>query len=61
MDYYNQIFCRFQKRKGKVPPPSLLSNDLKKSFFFKMFSNDFFLLVIFFRPYKDFLSKILVL
>ena len=31
MDYYHQIFCRFQKRKRKVPPPSLLSNDFEKS------------------------------
>ena len=23
MDLYNQIFCRFQKCKQKVPPPSL--------------------------------------
>ena len=34
MDYYHQIFCRFQKCKRKVPPPSLLSNDFEKSCFF---------------------------
>ena len=34
MDYYHQIFCRFRKCKRKVPPPSLLSNDFEKSFFF---------------------------
>ena len=27
MDPYIQILCRFQKRKRKVPPPSLLSNE----------------------------------
>ena len=27
MDYYHQIFCRFQKCKQKVPPPSLLNNE----------------------------------
>ena len=60
MDYYHQIFCRFQKCKGKVPPPSSLSNDFEKScFFFKNFSNGFFFsLIKFFRPYKDFWSKI---
>ena len=31
MDYYHQIFCRFQKCKQKVPPPSLLCNDFEKS------------------------------
>ena len=35
MDYYHQIFCRFQKCKRKVPPPSLLSNDFEKNLFFK--------------------------
>ena len=34
MDYYQQIFCRFQKCKQKVPPPSLLSSDFEKSCFF---------------------------
>ena len=34
MDYYHQIFCRFQKCKRKVPPPSPLSNDFEKSWFF---------------------------
>ena len=58
MDYYHQIFCRFRKCKQKVPPPSPLSNDFEKSFFLKIFSNDFFWLINFFRPYKDFLSKI---
>ena len=42
MNYYHQIFCRFRKCKRKVPPPSPLSNDFEKSFFFKIFSNDFF-------------------
>ena len=31
MDSYIQILCRFQKCKGKVPPPSLLSNEKSKS------------------------------
>ena len=31
MDYSNQIFCRFRKRKRKVPPPALLRNDFEKS------------------------------
>ena len=61
MDYYHQIFCRFRKCKRKVPPPSPLSNDFEKSCFFSkilvMFY--FFSLIKFFRPYKDFLSKIL--
>ena len=34
MDSYIQILCRFQKCKRKVPPPSPLSNDFEKSFFF---------------------------
>ena len=42
MDYYHQIFCRFRKCKRKFPPPSPLSNDFEKRFFFKLFSNDFF-------------------
>ena len=43
MDYYHQFFCRFRKRKRKVPPPSLLSNDFEKSCFSSaIFSNDFF-------------------
>ena len=37
MDYYHQFFCRFQRCKRKVPPPSLLSNDFEKSWvFFKI-------------------------
>ena len=46
MDYYHQIFCRFQKPKRKNPPPSLLSNDFEKSW------------IKSFWPYKDFWSKI---
>ena len=43
MDYYHQIFCRFQKCKRKLPPPALPCNDFEKSwFFFKNFSNVFF-------------------
>ena len=37
MDYYHQFFCRFRKRKRKFPPPSPLSNDFEKSFFFQNF------------------------
>ena len=48
-------FCRCQKCKRKVPPPSLLSNDFEKSWVFStilvMF---FFLLIKIFRPYKGF-------
>ena len=36
MDYYHQIFCRFQKCKRKVPPPSPLSNDFEKNCFFSL-------------------------
>ena len=60
MDYYHQVFCRFRKYNWKVPPPSLLSKDFEKSCFFSKFLvMIFFSLIIFFRPYKDFLSKIL--
>ena len=54
MDYYHQIFCRFRKCKQKDLPPLLLSNDFRKSciFFFKKFSNDFFLLINFFDDIK---------
>ena len=31
MDYYHQIFCRFQKCKRKVPPPSPLSTQKSPS------------------------------
>ena len=60
MDYYHQIFCRFQKRKRKVPPPSLPCNDFEKSCFFSKILGMFFFfsLIKFFRPYKDFWSKI---
>ena len=37
MDHYHQIFCRFQKCKRKVPPPSPLSNDFEKSWVFSLF------------------------
>ena len=37
MDYYHQFFCRFRKCKRKVPPPSPLSNDFEKSWFFSKF------------------------
>ena len=37
MDSYIQILCRFQKCKRKVPPPSLLSNDFEKCWFFCLF------------------------
>ena len=32
MDFYNQILCRFQKYKQKVPPPSLPFGQKKTSF-----------------------------
>ena len=37
MDSYIQILCRFQKCNQKVPPPSPLSNEKLKSFFFQNF------------------------
>ena len=37
MDSYIQILSRFQKSKRKVPPPSPLSNEKLKSFFFQNF------------------------
>ena len=60
MDYYHQIFCRFRKCKRKVPPPSPLSNDFEKSWFFSkiLVTFYFFSLTKIFRPYKDFWSKI---
>ena len=60
MDYYHQIFCRFRKCKRKVPPPSPLRNDCEKSWFFSKILGMilFFSLIKFFRPYKDFWSKI---
>ena len=62
MDYYHQIFCRFRKCKRKVPPPSPLSNDFEKSFFFKNFSNDFsFTNNLFFGHIKTFCPKFYVL
>ena len=42
MDYYYQIFCRFQKCKRKVPPPALPSNDFEKSWFFSKILVTFF-------------------
>ena len=42
MDYYHQIFCRFQKRKRKVPPPSLLCINFEKSWFFSKILVTFF-------------------
>ena len=60
MDYYHQIFCRFRKCERKVPPPSPLSNDFEKSWFFSKILVTFFFssLTKFFWPYKDFWSKI---
>ena len=60
MDYSNQIFYRFLKCKRKVPPPSPLRNDCEKSWFFSKILGMilFFSLIKFFRPYKDFWSKI---
>ena len=43
MDYYHQIFCRFRKCKRKVPPPSPLSNDFEKSWFFSKILVMFFI------------------
>ena len=52
MDYYHEFFCRFRKCKRKVPPPSLLSNDFEKSWFFSKFLvMIFFSQIKFFRPY----------
>ena len=42
MDYYHQFFCRFRKCKRKVPPPSPLSNDFEKSWFFSKILVTFF-------------------
>ena len=42
MDYYHQIFCRFQKCKRKVPPPSPLSTDFEKSWIFSKILVTFF-------------------
>ena len=36
MDLYNQILCRFQKCKRKVPPPSLPPFEKKTSFFMEV-------------------------
>ena len=59
MDYYHQIFCRFRKCKWKVPPPSPLSNDFEKSWFFsKNLVTFLFSKTKNFRPYNDFWSKI---
>ena len=59
MDYYLQIFCRFRKCKQKVPPPSLLSNDFKKSWIFSKFLVMFlFSLIKIFWPYKDFVQNL---
>ena len=60
MDYYHQIFCRFRKCKRKVPPPSPLSNDFEKSWFFSkiLVTFFFFSLTKNFQPYNDFWSKI---
>ena len=63
MDCYNQIFCRFRKCKRKVPPPSPLSNDFEKSWFFskKLVMFVFFANKIFFDHIKTFGPKFHVL
>jgi hypothetical protein len=52
MDYYHQIFCRFQKCKRKVPPPSPLSNDFEKNWVFLLFFLSFCSFKRFFQNLK---------